>query len=155
LSGTLFVQSTDLNYGPPAFSTDSFPLTGTGTAAAGLRRPVTRGVNLGTLRANAHVALSPSAVSFAQGGSASARQSTVTVTNNTGLTSSLLVTVPVGYEATPSCPTQLQSGESCTVNVEFHPETAGAHDGYLTTTLIPADGSESHTARISVTGTGK
>ena len=134
----------------PASGRTTFPLTGTGTPAPAVRRARSN-ANLGTLLPDAHVALSTAAVNFAPGVSTT----TITVTNSTGLTSALMVTAPVGYEVTPNCPTELKSGESCKVSVAVHPETPGAHDGYLTTTLVPADGSESHTAQVSVTGTGK
>ncbi|HVJ07019.1 MAG TPA: choice-of-anchor D domain-containing protein [Acidisarcina sp.] len=110
---------------------------------------------LGKVLPNARVTLSPSNVSFGQQSLFTAASTTLNVTNHTGLASYLSLTVPTGYAANSSCPAVLKSGTSCQVTLSFRPDTAGSHDGYLTTTLIPVNGSASHSSRVSVSGTGK
>ncbi len=131
------------------FST-TVSLSGTVTAPPGALA-----TGLGKLLPGARVTLNPSTVSFGQKALFTTSASTLTVANHTGLTSYLSLTVPAGYAANSACPAVLRSGTTCTIKLSFRPETAGAHDGYLTTTLIPANGSASHSAQMNVTGSGK
>jgi sugar lactone lactonase YvrE len=131
--------------------TTTVALTGIATPLpAGLRVPA------GKLLPNAHVALSTSTLSFAPQATASVSAAkTFTVTNQTGLTSAVSLTVPTGYTAMTSCTDLLNSGESCTVKLAFSPEKPGVIDGVVTTTLYPVDGSDTHTSTVTVRGTGK
>ncbi len=144
-------------------------LTVTGTPATGPKFTTTVGLsgiatpmppslsaNAGHLLPNAHVALSASTLSFAPQATASVSMAkTFTVTNQTGLTSAVSLTVPTGYTAMTSCTELLKSGETCKVKLAFSPEKPGATEGVVTTTLYPVDGSDVHQSTITVRGTGK
>ena len=100
--------------------------------------------------------MSASTLSFAPQATASVSTAkTFTVTNQTGLTSAVSLTVPTGYTAMTSCTDLLKSGESCTVKLSFSPEKPGVTEGVVTTTLYPVDGSDTHESTVTVRGTGK
>lgn len=138
------------------------PTTGTNfTTTVGLTGiatplPAALSASAGKLLPNAHVALSTSTLSFASQATASVSAAkTFTVTNQTGLTSAVSLTVPTGYTAMTSCTDLLKSGESCTVKLAFSPEKPGVTEGVVTATLYPVDGSDMHTSTVAVRGTGK
>ena len=71
--------------------------------------PAGLSANAGKLLPNAHVAVSASTLSFAPQSTASVSTAkTFTVTNQTGITSAVSLTVPTGYTAMTSCTDLLQ-----------------------------------------------
>jgi hypothetical protein len=129
------------------------PVTLTGTVGA----PITsNSKKLGSLLPDPHVGVSHSTMMFAgQVLFSNSAAKTLSVTNSTGVASYVHLSVPAGFIASSACSGLLRAGESCKVSLTFRPEKVGANSGYLTTTLIPADGSEKQEARVAISGSGK
>jgi sugar lactone lactonase YvrE len=129
------------------------PVTLTGTVSA----PITSNFKkFGSLSADPRVGTSRSTMMFAgQILFSNSAAQTLSVTNRTGVASYVHLSVPAGFIASSACSGLLKAGESCKVSLTFRPEKVGTNDGYLTTTLIPADGSEKQEARVAINGSGK
>lgn len=130
------------------------PVSLTGTVSA----PITSNFKkFGSLSADPRVGTNRSTMMF--GGQilfSNSPAQTLSVTNKTGVASYVHLSVPAGFIASSACSGLLRAGESCKVSLTFRPEKVGANSGYLTTTLIPADGSEKQTtARVAISGNGK
>lgn len=112
-SGTLSVSSASIA------TAASVTLSGTGAAPAGIQ-------------------VSPGSISFsATGVGQSSSPTTITVTNpgTVDNVSGLTLTAPAGFTlVNNTCAATLAAGTSCTVGVEFAPQSAGAASGSLTVT---------------------
>jgi len=114
-------------------SPQSVPLTGTGVGALATVTPstLTYGVQLiGTSSAS-------QAATLTNGGNAA-----LTVTS---------ITAPTNFAETNNCPSSLEAGANCTINITFVPGKTGGLSGSVT---ISDNSAGSNSQKVSVSGTG-
>lgn len=133
--------------------TASGTATGTLTVSSASIATAASVVLSGTGAAPASIQVSPGSISFsATGVGQSSSPTTITVTNpgTVDSVSSLTLTAPAGFTlVNNTCAATLAAGTSCTVGVEFAPQSAGAASGSLT---VAATGISSQA--IAVDGMG-